>query len=205
MAISYAVAQDWQTKNRSSTAQYYALAVYIVQKKKKKLLHYSCPATHHSTLQLHPVHWLVSFSEDASLAYSADRRVPVVKKVGSLAALKLCYSLTTDQILRILMRYFPSCQNATLPQPWGHHLTGQSNCRGTCSGAVNSWMKGEPALWDSQRSATGNWYTAEPSGPSAIPEHRQKDFTLFLNGIPQLVNSWFPTLSLPPFYTLLLI
>lgn len=39
------------------------------------------------------------------------------------------------------------------------------------------------------------------SGPGAIPEHRQKDFTPFLTEIPQPVYSWFPT----PFYLLLLI
>lgn len=60
-------------QNRSSLVQYYALAVDSTSFR-EKLLHPSCLAMYRSTLQLHPVHWLVSFSQDALLAHRASQK-----------------------------------------------------------------------------------------------------------------------------------
>lgn len=143
-------------QNKSSLVQYYALAVDSMSFR-KKLLHHSCLATYHSTLQLHGVHWLVSFSQDALLPTEPVRKCCLV---SSPVALKLCYSLSSnptqisDLPLPFLLKHHPP--TATRAPPHRAEEKQRSSQRG-----CNSWEKGSQHSGTSQRSATSSLYPDE--------------------------------------------
>lgn len=143
-------------QNRSSLVQYYALAVDSTSYR-KKLLHHSCLATYHHTSQLHPVHWLVSFSQDVLLRTEPVRKHCLVR---SPVALKLCYSLIGDptQIsdlpLPFLLKHHPpTAMRAPPHRAEEQQRTSQHGC--------NSWEKGSKHCGTSQCSVTSSLHPNE--------------------------------------------
>lgn len=124
---------------------------------RKKLFHHSCLAMYHSTLQLHAVHWLVSFSQDALLPTEPVRKCCLV---SSPVALKLCYSLSSnptqisDLPLPFLLKHHPP---TTMRAPPHRAEEQQRSSQRGC----NSWEKGSQYCGTSQHSATSSLYPDE--------------------------------------------
>lgn len=97
------------------------------------------------------------------------------------AALLLSNSVTALPVIqhRLWICHFPSCQNATLPQPRGHHLTGQKSGRGTHSVFVTAGRRGTSTMWPASNLPPAACTQISTSGLGANPEHRQKGLYSF--------------------------